>query len=161
MNNRRWTCIFKINSSKQIKKVMWLCTMGRQILTNQRTYLIPQHLTCYDHSEMPEQSLLSMYFCIIAYQKCLTWLCSQKAASNFESNDCIYCVLSAHSEAQVFSSFSYFSFVIYSASLSGSEHCALVDSLDGNCACWQYFMRYYNFAHKLNSQLWMETWLLS
>ncbi len=71
-NNGRWKCILRINSSKRIKKVIWLCSMGQQNLTNQRTDLIPQHLKCcYGHSEMPEQSL-SKYFYIIASQNCYT-----------------------------------------------------------------------------------------
>ncbi len=109
VNNGRWTRILQINSSKSIKRVMWLCAMGRQNLTNQRTDLIPQHLTCYDYSEMSKQNLSSKYFCIIAHQKCLTWLHSQTAASTSESNDRIHCASSALSEVQVFSSFSYFS----------------------------------------------------
>ncbi len=71
-NNGRWKCILRINSSKYVKEVMRLCAMGWQILTNQRTDLVPQHLKCcYGHSEMPEQSL-SKYFCIIASQNCYT-----------------------------------------------------------------------------------------
>ncbi len=37
VNNGRWKCILRINSSKRFKKVMWLCAMGRQNLTNQQT----------------------------------------------------------------------------------------------------------------------------
>ncbi len=112
---------------------------------------------------MPEQSLSSKYFC-----NCLTRLCSQTAASASESNDRIYCVSSARSEAQAIYENYYIQWllllflVIYSASLSGSDDFVLFDSLDGKetvliCKC---FMRYSNFAHKLNSQLWMETRLL-
>ncbi len=102
VNNGRWKCILRINSSKRIKKVTWLCAMGPQNLTNQWTDLIPQHLKCcYDHSEMPEQNLSSKYFCIIASQKCLRRLRSQTAAFTSESNDRIHWVSSACSEAQV------------------------------------------------------------
>ncbi len=102
VKNGRWKCIMQINSSKCIKKVMWLCAMGRHNLTNQQTDLILQHLKCcYIHSEMFEQSLSSKFFSIIASQKCLTWLRSQTAASTSESNDRLHCVSSARSEAQI------------------------------------------------------------
>ncbi len=46
-----------------------------------------------NRSEMPEQSLSSKYFC--------NFLCSQTAEFISESNDSIYCVSSARSDAQV------------------------------------------------------------
>ncbi len=83
-NNGRWKCICRINSSMCIKKVMWLCAMGRNNLTNQWTDLVAQHLKCcFGHSEMPEQSLSSKYFGIIASQNCFTWLHSQTAMTTF------------------------------------------------------------------------------
>ncbi len=101
VKNGRWKCIMQINSSKCIKKVMWLCAMGRHNLTNQQTDLI-QHLKCsYIHSEMYEQSLSSKFFSIIASQKCLTRLRSQTAVSTSESNDRHHWVSSARSEAQI------------------------------------------------------------
>ncbi len=46
--------------------------MGRKNLTNQQTDVIPQHVKCcYGHFEMPEQSLSSMYFCIIVHHDCV------------------------------------------------------------------------------------------
>ncbi len=39
----------EINSSTSIKKVMWLWSMGRHNLTNDRTDLVPQHLKCCGH----------------------------------------------------------------------------------------------------------------
>ncbi len=47
--------------------------------------------------------------------------------------------------------------VTFSASLSGCSDFVLFDSLDGNGAYSQCFMRYSSFAYKLNVQLWMET----
>ncbi len=43
-----------------------LCAMGLHNLTNQQTDLVAQHLKCFDHSKMPEQSLSSKYFSISA-----------------------------------------------------------------------------------------------
>ncbi len=51
-------------------------------------------------------------------------------------------------------------FVIFSASLSGSDDFVISNSLDGNGAYSQLFYEI-NFAHKLNSQLRVETRLLS
>ncbi len=57
--------------------------MGRQNLTNQCTDLIQHLKCCYGRSELPEQSLSSKYFCIIASQSRVTRL----QASTSESND--------------------------------------------------------------------------
>ncbi len=51
-------------------------------------------------------------------------------------------------------------FVIFSSSLSGSDDFVISNSLDGNAAYSQMFYAI-NFAHNLNSQLRMETRLLS
>ncbi len=48
-------------------------------------------------TEMPEQSLSSEYFCRIVFHD---WVLKQQASTS-ESNDSIYCVSSARSEAQV------------------------------------------------------------
>ncbi len=61
--------IYRINSSMHIEQVMWLCAMRRDNLTNQQTNLIHSIYNCYGH-EMPEQSLLSKYFCIIVLHNC-------------------------------------------------------------------------------------------
>ncbi len=51
-----------LNSTMRNKKVLWLCTMGRDNLTNQWTDLIAQHLKCcFGRSEMPEQNSSSKY----------------------------------------------------------------------------------------------------
>uniref|UniRef100_A0A672NKV9 HECT-type E3 ubiquitin transferase n=1 Tax=Sinocyclocheilus grahami TaxID=75366 RepID=A0A672NKV9_SINGR len=82
---------------------------------------------------MPEKSLSSKYFCIIFS----------------ESNDCIYWVTSALSEAHVIY---YIDFLeIFSGSSSGSDDFVLFDSLDQNGALFASFMRYSSFTHKLNS----------
>ncbi len=44
----------------RIKKVMWICTMGQDNLTNQLTDLIAQHLKCFGPSEMPEQGVIKI-----------------------------------------------------------------------------------------------------
>ncbi len=46
INVLRWKHIYRRNSSMCIKRVMWLCTMGRDNLTNQQTDLVAQHLKC-------------------------------------------------------------------------------------------------------------------
>ncbi len=75
-----------------------LCTMGRDNLTNQWTNLVAQHLkSCFGYSEMPEQSLSSKYFCRIVLHECVP----KQQKSTPESNDYIYCVSPARSEAQV------------------------------------------------------------
>ncbi len=80
VNNGRCKCILQINPAWAFKKVMWLCTMGRHNLTNPWTDFVAQHLKCcYGHSEVPEQSLSSKYFCIIASQNALPQLRSQTA----------------------------------------------------------------------------------
>ncbi len=54
-------------------------------------------MCCYGHSEKPEQSLSSKYFCIIVLHDCVL----KQLASTSESNNRIYCVSSARSEVQV------------------------------------------------------------
>ncbi len=84
-----------MNFTLHIKKVMWLCTIGWDNLTNQRTDLASQHLKCcFGHSEMPEQILSSKKVCI---HDCIP----KQQKSTPENNDHIYCVLSARSEVQV------------------------------------------------------------
>ncbi len=74
---------------------MWLCTIGWDNLTNQRTDLASHHLKCcFGHSEMPEQILSSKKVCI---PDCIP----KQQKSTPENNDHIYCVLSARSEVQV------------------------------------------------------------
>ncbi len=97
-NNGRWKHILQINSSMCIKKVMWLCAMGWYNWTKQQTDL---HLKCYDHSEMPEQSLSSKYFCIFACQNCLTQLRIYCVSSWCASNLLFKKII-------IFSGFSYF-----------------------------------------------------
>ncbi len=65
-------------------------------------------------------------------------------------------LLHAHQKIIIFSGFSYL--VIFSAGLSGSDDFVLFDWLE-TVLIRKCFMRNSNFAHKLNSQLWMETQL--
>ncbi len=73
------------------------CAMGRHNLTNRWTDFVAQHLKCcYGHSEVPEQSLSSKYFCIIASQNGLSLrMRSQTADIHLRKQDCIYYVSSA------------------------------------------------------------------
>ncbi len=97
-------------------KWMWLCTMGWDNLTNQRTDLVAQHLKLWlVFSEMPEQSLSSKYFSIIVYN--LTCVPKQQASTS-EKNDryelCFICLLwgtsnSSYRKMIILSGFSYFS----------------------------------------------------
>ncbi len=126
--------IYRINSTMSIKKFMWLCTMRRDNLTNQRTDLIAQHLKrCFGPSEVIKVS----YFCIIVLHNFI----SEQQASASKNSDRIYCVLSARSEAQVIYNrlyenyyFLWLFLVILSSSLSGSDDFVLFDSLNGNGA---------------------------
>ncbi len=137
-------------------------------LTNQQTDFVAQHLKCcYGHSEVPEQSLSSKYFCIIASQNGLPRLCSQTADIHLRKQDICSSALSKY-KSFIFIIFdNYYNkwllllfFVIFSSSLSGSDDFVISNSLDGNGAYSQMFYAI-NFAHKLNSQLRMETRLLS
>ncbi len=133
------------------QKCHMICRMGQHNLTNQWTDLVAQHLKCcYGHSEMPEQSLSSKYFCIIASRNLLHDRIPKQQASTSESNDRIYCALSAHSGVQVIYYILYenyyiqwplplFFILIFSACLSGSDDFVFFDSLDGNGAYLQMF----------------------
>ncbi len=95
---------------------------------------------------MPEQSLSSKYFCIIASQNRVTRL----QASTSESNDRIVFRLLALRRKSFIIHENYYTqwllllfLVIYSAGLSGSDDFVLFDLLDGNGA----------YLHILNSQL--------
>ncbi len=54
-------------------------------------------LHIYGHSEKPEESLSSKYFCIIVFHDCVL----KQPASASERSDSIYCVMLARSEVQV------------------------------------------------------------
>ncbi len=94
-------------------KNLWLCAMGRQNLTNQRTDFFPQHLKCYDNFEMHEQKSIK----VLLY-KCLPELLHdcilKKQASITKSNlFCLVCSLWGASHLLymkmiIFSGFSYF-----------------------------------------------------
>ncbi len=59
-NNGRWKCIYLIHSSMCIKKIMWLCGVGRQNLANQRTDVIH-----------------SIWNVVMVVLKCLSKVCRQ------------------------------------------------------------------------------------
>ncbi len=101
-NNGRWKRNKLINPAWVFKKnVMWLCAMGWHNLPNQQPDFVAQHLKCcYGHSEVPEQSLSSKYFCIIASQNGLPRLRSQTADIHLRKQDRIYCVSSALSKCK-------------------------------------------------------------
>ncbi len=149
VNNGRWKRICRINSSMHIKKVMCLCAMGWQTLTNQWTDLVPQHLKCYGHSEMPEQSLWSKYLCIIASQICLKQLRFQTAGIHLRKQwphlFCLVCLLWGANNLIISENY-YIQWLllcfldIYIASLWGSDDFVLFDLLDGNSACSTNFL---------------------
>ncbi len=104
-------------SSMHIKKVLWLCARGGHNLMNQRTDLVAQHLKwCYGHTEMPEQRLLSKYFCIIASQNCYTTAFpnSRHPRKQWSHSLCFVCLFWGTSHLLymkiiIFSGFSHFS----------------------------------------------------
>ncbi len=147
-----WKHIYRINSSMRIEKVMWLCAMRRDNLTNQLWLIsFTASICCYGHSEKPEQSLSSKYFCIIVLHDCVL----KQLASTSESNNRIYCVSSARSEVQVichiwkllYSVASPVFLVIFSATVY--QEVTILFSLTR----WMET----SFEHKFNSNLWMET----
>ncbi len=76
-----WTTVnannVRINSSMCIKKVMWLCTIGWDNLTNRSLHSLSNYVLVV--LQCLSQSLSSKTFCIIASQNCLTLLRSQTA----------------------------------------------------------------------------------
>ncbi len=131
--------------------------------------IVAQHLKCcFGHSEMPEQSLLSKYFCIIARQNCYTTVFpnSRHPWKQLPHSLCFVCSLwgtnrSLYMKSIIFSGFSHFPLsylvtVYREVTILFSLTHRVEKVLIRKC-----FMRHSNFAQKLNLQLWMETWLLS
>ncbi len=88
----RWKHIYRINSSMRIEKVMWLCAMRRDNLTNQR-------LTDLVHSiYMLLWSFWAKSVVKVFLYNCLTRLRSQTSASTSESNNrmCLVCSRWSH-----------------------------------------------------------------
>ncbi len=87
---------------------------------------------------MPEQNLLSKYFCIIASQNCY-----MTAFPNSRQPHSL-CFVCSHKSVIIYENY-YFQwllplfFVIFSGSLSGSDNFVLFDMLDGNSAYSQMF----------------------
>ncbi len=71
--------------------------MRRDNLTSSAPISFTASISCYGHSEKPEESLSSKYFCIIVLNDCVL----KQLASTSERSDSIYCVTSALSEAQI------------------------------------------------------------
>ncbi len=90
----RWKHIYRINSSKCIKKLTWLCSMGWE------TWLTSGSIS-FTASEILFWSFWAKSVIKVFLYNCLKRLCSQTAASTSESNERIYCVSSARSEPQV------------------------------------------------------------
>ncbi len=75
MHKLRWKHIYRINPSMRIKKVMWLCALRWDNLTNQRTDLI--HSICmllWSFWKAWGKSVIKVFL-----YNCLTRLCSQTA----------------------------------------------------------------------------------
>ncbi len=96
MHKLRWKHIYRINSSCASKKSCD-CAMRWDNLTSSGPISFTESICCYGHSEKPEQSLSSKYFCIIVLHDCVL----KQLASTSKSNNRIYCVSSARSEVQV------------------------------------------------------------
>ncbi len=71
MHKLQWKHIYRINSSMRIKKVMQLFAMRRDNLTSNGPISFTASICCYGHSEKPEESLSSKYFCIIVLHDCV------------------------------------------------------------------------------------------
>ncbi len=89
----RWKHIYRINSSMRIEKVMWLCAMRRDNLTNQRTDLVHSiYMLLWSFWKAWRKSVVKVFL-----YNCLT----RQQASSSESNNRIYCVSSTHTEVHV------------------------------------------------------------
>ncbi len=70
-----WKHIYRINSSMRIEKVMWLCAMRRDNLTNQRTDLVHSiYMLLWSFWKAWAKSVIKVFL-----YNCLTRLCSQTA----------------------------------------------------------------------------------
>ncbi len=67
----RWKHINRINSSMRIEKSRDLRKETEIDLTSSGLILFTASRSCYGHSEKPEESLSSKYFCIIVLHDCV------------------------------------------------------------------------------------------
>ncbi len=79
--------IYRINSSMRIEKRFVLWDRITWLTSGPVSFTVS--ICCYGHSEKPEQSLSSKYFCIIVLYDCVP----KQQASASESNDSIYCLV--------------------------------------------------------------------
>ncbi len=134
---------------------MWLCAMRRNNLTS-------SGLISFTASEMLFWNAWAKYVCIIVLHDCVPK--QQPPPPKAMAALIVFRLLALRSDLLymkviIFSSLILVFYWLFSASLPGRDGFVLFDSLDGNGACSQMFLWY--FAHELNSQLWMETRLVS
>ncbi len=148
----RWKNNYRINSSMHIKKVIWLCAMRWDNTAS---------ICCYGHSEKSEESLSSKYFCIIVLHDCDL----KQQVSTSERSDSIYCYVCSFWGASnlyytwnvLYSVASPIFLVIFSATVYQEVTILFSSRWMKRCFIRLCFMWYSSFAHKLNSNLWMET----
>ncbi len=95
-HNLRWKHIYWINSSMRVEKVMWLCAMRRDNLTNQQTDLVHSiYKMSWSFWNTWGRSVIKVFL-----YNCLTRLCSQTAAillrAQWQHLLCYACSLYTH-----------------------------------------------------------------
>ncbi len=143
-NNGRWKCILRINSSKRIKKVMWLCAMRQDNLTSSR-------LISFTASEMLLWSFWNAWAKSVVkvfLYNCLKhdWVHKQQHSPPKAVTAFIVFRLLALRRKSFFIYETYYIqqlilvfYRLFSASLPGSDDFVLFDSSDGNGARLQMF----------------------
>ncbi len=118
-------------------------------------------ISCYGHSEKPEQSLSSKYVCIIVLHDCVP---KQQHPPPNAVQHLLYLVFSLRGASNLYNIWkllysvaSPIFLVIFSATVY-QEVTILFSPTRWMETVLYLHMRYSSFAHKLNSNLWIETW---